>query len=97
MEFALTHFLLNKGYKVITTEKVDNYDSTRDLNLTLFNISQLSLNIPNIIGVHSAVHVAILNKWNLDKNIIFFHNQGLKYQYPNMKTISTIQEMDLIG
>jgi hypothetical protein len=48
--------------KFITTEKIKDYPSTRDLNLSLCQIGNLAQNCTNIVGVPNSPFIVSMNK-----------------------------------
>ena len=92
------NILLSQNKVIITTEKTKYSEilCTKDYNLSLMDIAKISLFISNIYGVHSAPHVAMLHRWNKNKNIVFFHNLGFIYQNLNTKVITTSKEIQTL-
>jgi len=54
--------LYENNKKFITTEKVKNYPSTRDLGLSLCQVGNLAQNCKNIIGVPNSPFIISMNK-----------------------------------
>jgi len=76
---------LAKKYKIITTEKINNYECTRDKNMTLLDLANLSLKCDIIIGVHSAPYSVVLNKRNINtvKKWIVLNRYNITYKVNN--------------
>ncbi len=68
----LTYHLVNQGYKVITTKKIDNIECTLDYNYNLIQIAKISTKTPIIIAVHTGPLALCLNKITLE-NCQFLH------------------------
>lgn len=68
----LTYHLINQGYNVITTKKIDNIECTLDYNYNLTQIAKISTKTPIIIAVNTGPLHLCLNKITLD-NCQFFH------------------------
>lgn len=70
-----------KGYKVITTQKIPGVECTRDKNMSLLDIANLTIGCRNVVAIHTAPMVTAVNtksintvqKWVLlnDKNITY--------------------------
>jgi hypothetical protein len=68
----LSYHLINQGYDIITTRKIDNIECTLDYNYNLTQIAKISTKTPIIIAVHTGPLVLCLNKITL-ANCQFFH------------------------
>ena len=85
----LENVIGQKIEKIITTEKIDNVDCTRDTNMSLLDIANLSIGCKNIIGVHSSPYSTALNKKSIntvdkwyvlnDKNISYKIKDNFNY------------------
>ena len=86
------HETYNKSY--ITTQKLDDFESTTDYNLSLVGVSQLSKNCKAIIGVQTAPSFICLNKWTLENCIKFvnFTHNSTGYDFKNKTT--NISDLD---
>lgn len=74
--------LVYSGYKIITTEKIDNVECTRDFNMNLLDIANLSIGCKNIIGVHSSPYSTALNKKSIDsvENWYVLNDKNISYK-----------------
>jgi len=71
---------LNKKYKVVTTQKVDNIPCTRDDNLTAKDIAAISLNIKTFILIESGVTVGLYNDYVTEnQDVTVYHLSKCSY------------------
>ena len=87
--------LLKQGKSIITTKKTKYSDisCTMDYDMSLLDISNISVACDNFILVHTAPHIPVLNIWNMDKPKIFLHNQGITYSFKNSGNINNSKDI----
>lgn len=98
----LVNNLNNKGYKLITTEKIDDFDCTRDTNMNLKDIANLAIGCKNVIAVHTAPMVTALNKISIKtvNKWILLNDKNISYRlldvdvYDDVKKIKLVDEID---
>lgn len=92
---TLVYKLKDKGFTLITTEKIDNFDCTRDKNMNLKDIGNLSIGCKNVISVHTAPMTTALNIKSVDtvNKWILLNDKNISYKiidvdvYDNVKKI----------
>jgi hypothetical protein len=92
---------LAKKYTIITTKKYKNYPCTRDNNLTLLDIANISLKCKNIISVATSPLILCLNKWSIKTcnefilicNLFDFrYNLGYKEKFTTTRSIEECKQ-----
>ena len=90
----LTYHLIDQGYNVITTKKIDNIECTLDYDYNLAQIAKISTKTPIIIAVHTGPLPLCLNKITLE-NCQFFHilDKDHSYSFNKITHSSTLQSI----
>jgi len=89
---------IKDNFKIITTEKIIGVDCTRDSNMSLLDLSNLSLGCNNIIGVHSSPYSTILNKKSIEnvKQWIVLNTSNINYKIKNdFLSFNNINDVDI--
>jgi hypothetical protein len=88
----LINHMINEGYKVITTKKVDGVECTLDYKYNLTQIAKISTKTPIIIAVHTGPLALCLNKITLENNQ-FFHilDTSHSFSFDKITCSSTLQ------
>jgi len=76
----LSYHLMDQGYNIITTRKIDNIECTLDYNYNLTQIAKISTKTPIIIAVHTGPLALCLNKITLE-NCKFFHILDTRHSF----------------
>jgi hypothetical protein len=75
--------LRQRGHRVITTVKIDDIPCTRDRDLSLLEIGNVSLYVKKIIAIHTAPIHGTFNIWNQEDThkswIVFDNTNGFTY------------------
>jgi len=88
---------LNKKYKIITTEKVEGINCTRDDNLTIKDIAAISINSKKIIAVNSGVVPGLFNKYTLNNvEAVYIFDNNVCYQNSKFKDVCNIHELNFL-
>jgi hypothetical protein len=78
------------GASLITTKKVSGVPCTRDHNLSLMGIANLSLNVRSVVGINTAPYIMCVNIWSLPKVERWVHlNDKHIYRYPRFVNVHT--------
>ena len=90
----LAYHLINQGYNIITTKKIDDIECTLDYNYNLTQIAKISTKTPIIIAVHTGPLSLCLNKITLE-NCKFFHILDINhsFSYDKITCSSTLQSI----
>ena len=83
--------------KIITTEKISGFECTRDRNMSLLDIANLSIGCNTIIGVHTAPFVTILNNKSINtvKNWVLLNDKKISYKIRNFTVYDNIRNVDI--
>lgn len=88
---------LNKKYKIVTTEKVEGINCTRDDNLSIKDIAAISINSKKIIAVNSGVVPGLLNKYTLNNvEVVYIFDNNVCYQNSKFKDVCDIHELNFL-
>ena len=75
------------GKSIVTTKKITGIPCTRDHDLSLLGIANISINAKNIVGINTAPYLMCFNIWNIDKVQRWVHyNDRHLYRYNNRIT-----------
>lgn len=77
----------------ITTEKIKNYPCTKDYNLNVAEIGQLSKNVKNIFAVNTGPLHLCMNKWSIENNFILLVCGGGDETFHYGSNFRTIKQM----
>jgi hypothetical protein len=88
--------LWNKGFKILTTTKVQNLICTVDDKLTIKDIASLSVKSKVIIAINSGVVPGLLNIYTL-QNVKHFYifDTRCHYSYPNFENKNNINDISI--
>ena len=87
---------MNSHFKVICTTKVDGVNCTSDDNLTIKDISAISIKAKVIIAINSGVVPGLLNKYTLNNvRRVFIFDNRCKYSYKNFENKDQVSEITI--
>jgi len=88
---------LNKKYKIVTSEKVEGINCTRDDNLTIKDIAAISIYSKKIIAVNSGVVPGLFNKYTLNNvEVIYIFDYFHCYKNKKFKDVYNIHELNFL-
>lgn len=77
----------HKKYSIITTQKVDGYDCTRDYGLNIAKIGVLSKNVKDIVAIHTSPVIPCLNHCTIASVSRFIILDRMNtYSFPKIET-----------
>jgi hypothetical protein len=91
------NYLRKLSGRIITTERVEGYECTRDIAPTLWDIGQLAMGCKHIAGIHTAPFVACISKQTLrqvEYIVGIDRTHRLEYTGVDIRWVDTIEGME---
>lgn len=87
-------------YRIVTTDynRMSDVPCTRDYNLSLHGIGNISINSKFIIGIHTSPYIYTFNKYNNNKNIqwVILQKYGITHTFnKNIHNIDSITKINI--